>query len=53
MTCNPNAPGGGAGNTQSVGAIKAGAAVGGIFAGLPATCLWVRRRTRKHHRKRG
>ena len=53
VTCNPNAPGNGAGNTQSVGAIRAGAAVGGIFAGLPATCLWVRRRTRKHHRKRG
>ncbi len=53
VTCNPNAPGNGAGNSQSVGAIRAGAAVGGIFAGLPATCLWVRRRTRKHHRKRG
>jgi membrane peptidoglycan carboxypeptidase len=50
VTCQPNAPGGG---NQSVNATEAGAAVGGIFAGLPATCLWVRRRTRKHHRKRG
>ncbi len=39
-----------AGNTQSVNATAAGAAVGGIFVGLPATCLWVRRRTRKHDR---
>jgi len=53
VTCNPNAPGGGGGNTQSVSATEAGAAVGGAFAGLPATCLWVRRRTRKHHRQRG
>jgi membrane peptidoglycan carboxypeptidase len=54
VTCNPNAPGGGGnGNTQSVSATRAGAAVGGIFAGLPATCLWVRRRTRKQVRKRG
>jgi hypothetical protein len=50
VTCQPNAPGGG---NQSVNATEAGAAVGGIFAGLPATCLWVRRRTRTHHRKRG
>ena len=58
VTCNPNAPGGGGGgggggNTQSVSATGAGAAVGGIFAGLPTTCLWVRRRTRKQARKRG
>ena len=52
VTCNPNAPGGG-GNTQSVSATEAGAAVGGIFAGLPATCLWVRRRTRRRVTKRG
>jgi len=53
VTCNPNAPsGGGNGNTQSVSA-EAGVAAGGIFAGLPATCLWVRRRTRKQVRKRG
>ena len=53
VTCNPNAPGGGNGNTQSVSATEAGAAVGGIFAGLPATCLWVRRRARKRTKKRG
>jgi membrane peptidoglycan carboxypeptidase len=50
VTCQPVTSGGG---TQSVSATEAGAAVGGIFAALPATCLWVRRRTRKHHRKRG
>jgi membrane peptidoglycan carboxypeptidase len=49
---NPNGPGGG-GNTESVSATRAGAVAGGIFAGLPATALWVRRRTRKQHRKRG
>ena len=56
VTCNPNAPGGGNGNgngQQSVSATGAGAAVGGTFAGLPATCLWVRRRSRKQVRKRG
>ena len=53
VTCNPNAPGGGGGNTQSVSATEAGAAVGGVFAGLPATCLWVRRRARKRMTKRG
>jgi len=37
---------GAAGTVQTVNATAAGAAVGGIFAGLPATCLWVRRRTR-------
>jgi len=52
VTCNPNAPGGGGGNTQSVSATKAGAAVG-VFAGLPATCLWVRRRARNRIAKRG
>ena len=52
VTCNPNAPGGG-GNTQSVSAIEAGAAMGGILAGLPATCLWVRRRSRRGVTKRG
>ncbi len=52
VTCNPNAPGGG-GNAQSVSATEAGAAVGGIFAGLPATGLWVRRRTRRRVTKRG
>jgi membrane peptidoglycan carboxypeptidase len=53
VTCNPNAPSGGGNGAQSVNATEAGAAVGGIFMGLPATTLWMRRRTRKHHRKRG
>jgi membrane peptidoglycan carboxypeptidase len=54
VTCNPNAPGGGGdGNTQSVSAIEADAAMGGIVAGLPAMCLWVRRRTRRGVTKRG
>jgi membrane peptidoglycan carboxypeptidase len=52
VTCNPNAPNGD-GTPQSVSAIEAGAAMGGIVAGLPATCLWVRRRTRRGIRKRG
>jgi membrane peptidoglycan carboxypeptidase len=56
--CNPNAPaspqpGGGGGNGQTVNGTAAGAAVGGIFAALPAACLWVRRRTRKRGPKRG
>ncbi len=38
------------GNGQTVNAIPVGTAVGGIFAGLPATCLWVRRRARRHER---
>jgi len=38
---------------QNGNALKAGAAVGGVFAGLPVTCLWVRRRTRKRGRGRG
>jgi membrane peptidoglycan carboxypeptidase len=50
VTCNPNTPGG---NTQSVSATQAGAAVGGIFAALPTACLWVRRRTRRQATKRG
>jgi membrane peptidoglycan carboxypeptidase len=52
VTCNPNTPGSG-GNPQSVSAVQAGAAMGGIFAGLPATCLWVRRRSRRGVTKRG
>jgi membrane peptidoglycan carboxypeptidase len=50
VTCNAT---GGNGTTQSVSAAEAGTAVGGIFAGLPASCLWVRRRTSKRVRKRG
>jgi hypothetical protein len=38
---------------QNGNALTAGAAVGGVFAGLPVTCLWVRRRTRKRGRGRG
>jgi membrane peptidoglycan carboxypeptidase len=54
VTCNPNAPGSDTGGTpQSVSAIEAGAAMGGVVAGLPAACLWVRRRTRRGVRKRG
>jgi hypothetical protein len=52
VTCNPNTSGGG-GGTQSVSAIEAGAAMGGIVAGLPATCLWVRRRSRRGVTRRG
>jgi len=52
VTCNPNGPGSG-GNPQSVSAIETGAAMGGIVAGLPATCLWVRRRSRRGVTKRG
>jgi membrane peptidoglycan carboxypeptidase len=40
VTCQPN------GSTQSVNATAVGAGVGGVFAGLPATCLWARRRQR-------
>jgi membrane peptidoglycan carboxypeptidase len=51
----------GAGNTQTATSTASataappatGAAAGGIFAALPATCLWVRRRTRKRGPKRG
>ena len=52
VTCG--APGAG-GNTggQGANAAGAGAAVGGVFVGLPATCLWVRRRTRKRGSRRG
>ena len=52
VTCNPNAQPGD-GTPQSVSAIEAGAAMGGMVAGLPAACLWVRRRTRRGVRKRG
>jgi membrane peptidoglycan carboxypeptidase len=52
VTCNPNAATGD-GSTQSVSAIEAGAAMGGIVAGLPATCLWVRRRSRRGVTRRG
>jgi membrane peptidoglycan carboxypeptidase len=46
----PGIPGQG---TQDVNATAVGAAVGGGFTALPATCLWVRRRTRKRGRGRG
>jgi membrane peptidoglycan carboxypeptidase len=52
VTCNPNAPGSD-GSPQSVSATKVGAAVGGIFIGLPATGLWVRRRARRRVTRRG
>jgi membrane peptidoglycan carboxypeptidase len=55
VTCAPNSPGGNGGNggNQSVSAAAAGAAVGGSFAVLPATGLWVRRRPRKQVREHG
>jgi membrane peptidoglycan carboxypeptidase len=43
VTCQPESTGPGA-NGSPVGP---GAAVGAVFAGLPATCLWVRRRRRR------
>jgi membrane peptidoglycan carboxypeptidase len=43
----------GTGTDESVNATEVGGAVGGIFAGLPATCLWVRRRMRKRGPRRG
>ena len=47
-SCNPSVVTcGAAGTTQSVNATAAGAAVSGVFAGLPATGLWLRRRTRR------
>jgi membrane peptidoglycan carboxypeptidase len=49
VTCQPDATTqGGNGTLQGGGAngTPVGAAVGAIFVGLPATCLWVRRRRR-------
>jgi membrane peptidoglycan carboxypeptidase len=48
VTCQPDG-----GNAQSVNATAVGAGVGGVFAGLPATCLWVRRRARRRDPGRG
>jgi membrane peptidoglycan carboxypeptidase len=45
VTCTP-------GDTVQSGNATPAAAVG-IFAGLPATCLWVRRRRRRHERAKG
>jgi len=57
VTCTPTNPNPAQTDTgqpgQNGNALRAGAAVGGVFAGLPATCLWVRRRTRKRGRGRG
>jgi membrane peptidoglycan carboxypeptidase len=54
VTCHPGGGnGGGGGNALGAVPMPAGAAVGGIFAGLPATCLWVRRRRRKRGPRRG
>jgi membrane peptidoglycan carboxypeptidase len=52
VTCDPNAASGD-GTTQSVSVIEAGAAMGGIVAGLPVIGLWVRRRSRRGVAKRG
>ena len=55
FTCDPSAvtcqPAGG--NAQSVNATAVGAGAGGVFAGLPATGLWVRRRARRRGPGRG
>jgi membrane peptidoglycan carboxypeptidase len=48
VTCGGAGGAGGAGGTgQTVNATPAAAAAG-IFAGVPATCLWVRRRRRRN-----
>jgi membrane peptidoglycan carboxypeptidase len=41
------------GKARTVSGAAAGAAVGGILAALPVTCLWVRRRVRRRGRERG
>ena len=56
FSCDPTLVTCATGNTQGQqgNGFPAGAAVGGIFVGLPATCLWVRRRgMRKRRQKRG
>jgi membrane peptidoglycan carboxypeptidase len=53
VTCNPNGDGNGNGNTPTGIVPTTGALVGGIVAGLPATCLWARRRRRKQGQERG
>jgi membrane peptidoglycan carboxypeptidase len=52
VTCGTAGDGTSTGN-QAANAAGTGAAVGGVFVGLPATCLWVRRRTRKRSQRRG
>jgi membrane peptidoglycan carboxypeptidase len=52
VTCGTAGGGTSTGN-QGANAVGTGAAVGGVFFGLPATCLWVRRRARKRGRRRG
>jgi membrane peptidoglycan carboxypeptidase len=48
VTCGgAGGTGGGGGGGQTVNATPAAAAAG-VFAGLPATCLWVRRRRRRN-----
>jgi membrane peptidoglycan carboxypeptidase len=59
VTCTTTTPttptpfGGGAGGAQTATGAVGGAAVGGVFAALPLTCLWVRRRGRKRGAGRG
>jgi len=48
VTCQPNG-----GAAQGVNAPALGAGVGGVITGLPATCLWVRRRARRKGPGRG
>jgi len=54
-SCDPSVVtcGAAGGTGQSVTATRVGAAADGIFAGLPATGLWVRRRMRKRGPGRG
>ena len=56
VTCTTSTPqsfGGGGGGAQTATGPVAGAAVGGVLAALPLTCLWVRRRGRKRGAGRG
>jgi membrane peptidoglycan carboxypeptidase len=50
VTCGTAGTGG---NGDSVSAVRIGAGGAGLVAGLPATCLWVRRRMRKRGPGRG
>ncbi len=48
VTCSTQSPAPfGGGGAQPASGAAGGAAVGGIFAALPVTCLWVRRRMRR------
>ena len=62
VTCSTSTPqttlppfggGAGGGGAQTASGVAAGAAVGGVFAALPVTLLWVRRRGRRRGARRG